>query len=190
MKVYKDDFYLEGVYFYDTPSRKFWRGNIKAEGGVITDIKLVPDGVAGETRRRIIPAPVDVHTHGRSGLDFAGATVDQMRSVRADYAAAGTLTVFPSIATAPLNEMVETVRTAKEAGFLGVHIEGRWLNPKCKGAHSPELLAKPSVSELKRFLEAAGGIKVHITMAPELEGGEEVVRAAVVRRYGRRSIHI
>lgn len=182
MKVYKNNFNLEGVYIYDTPSRMFWRGNIKAEDGVITHIKFIPaESGSGETekRRLIIPAPVDVHTHGRNGIDFAGATVEEMRKLREDYAAAGTLTLLPSIASAPLDVMVESVRAVREAGYLGVHIEGRWLNETRKGAHSPKMLAVPSIEELERFLDAAGDLKVHITMAPELEGGEEFIRAAV-----------
>lgn len=180
MKVYRSDFYLEGVYIYDTPSRMFWRGNIRAEGGIIKEIKFIPaeSGTSGK-HRRIIPALVDVHTHGRSGIDFAGASVEEMQKLREDYASVGTVTLLPTIASAPLEVMIQSVKSVKEAGYLGVHIEGRWLNEKCKGAHSPEMLARPNVKELERFLKAAEGIKVHITMAPELESGEEFVRAAV-----------
>lgn len=181
MKIYRDNFNLEGVYIYDTASRKFWRGNITAEGGVITQIRFFPAEGANDAgpKRYIIPGPVDVHTHGRNGVDFAGATVDEMLRVREDYATAGTLTVIPTIASAPLDVMVDSVRAVREAGYLGVHIEGRWLNVKCRGAHNPEMLALPSAEELKQILDAAEDLTVHVTVAPELEGGEEFVKTAI-----------
>lgn len=181
MKVYRDNFNLEGVYIYDTASRKFWRGNLTAENGIITQVKYIPPESRGNTdgkRRLIIPAPVDVHTHGRNGIDFAGSTADEAGRLREYYAEAGTGTLMPSIASAPLEVMIDSVRAVREAGYKGVHIEGRWLNVKSRGAHNPEMLALPSMEELERFVEAAGDMKLHITLAPELEGGEDFVRAA------------
>jgi N-acetylglucosamine-6-phosphate deacetylase len=182
LKVYRDSFKLEGVYIYDTPSRKFWRGELTAEGGLITSVRFYPadnDTRGCSEKHRIIPAPVDIHTHGRNGVDFAGATMEEMSRVREDYAAAGTLTLMPTVASAPFDVMLQSVKNIRASGFDGVHVEGRWLNVKRRGAHNPALLAVPSLNELAQIIKAADGIKLHITVAPELEGGEAFVRAAV-----------
>ena len=182
MKIYRDNFKLEGVYIYDTPSRKFWRGDVAAENGTITYLRFLPadeDCRGCGEKRRVIPAPVDVHTHGRNGVDFAGASAADMLCVIEDYAAVGTLVLMPTVASAPLDVMLESVKNIRAAGYDGAHIEGRWLNVKRKGAHNPALLFPPSTDELERFIAAADGMKLHITLAPELEGGEAFIRAAV-----------
>ncbi len=187
MQIYKDNFKLEGVYIYDTPSKEFWRGDIQAENGVITYLRFFPadksfkaDEKARDERIcRYIPALVDIHTHGRNNIDFAGATAEEMLRVREDYAAAGTLTLFPTIASAPLEVMLESIKNIRAAGYDGAHVEGRWLNPKRRGAHNPAMLALPSLVELEELLKAADGMKLHLTTAPELDGGEKFIRAAV-----------
>lgn len=65
------------------------------------------------------------------------------------------------------------------ASIGGVHFEGRYLNPKKRGAHNIELLAPLDENELAGLLERAKPMPVHITAAVELDNGEAFTKKAV-----------
>ncbi|MCQ2425461.1 MAG: N-acetylglucosamine-6-phosphate deacetylase [Lachnospiraceae bacterium] len=171
---------VRNALLYDTASASFVPGALRTENGVIAGYEETPDAVDLHGCP-VIPGLVDMHTHGRGGFDFASATVEEMKKMKALYAAVGTTTVIPAIASAPFSEMLEAIRRVKAAGFPGVHFEGRYLSPKHRGAHHASLLALPTEEELERIAEAADGIAVHITLAPELEGAPDFIREAVKR---------
>ena len=63
---------------------------------------------------------------------------------------------MPTIATASYERMLDATGKINEfkpaegeASFCGVHLEGRYLNPKKSGAHAPELLAPLDSKELE-----------------------------------------
>lgn len=67
-----------------------------------------------------------------------------------------------------------------EAGELaGIHLEGPYLATQRCGAHDPALLRSPDLAEFQRILRAGRGHVRMITLAPELPGALELVRAAV-----------
>jgi N-acetylglucosamine-6-phosphate deacetylase len=59
------------------------------------------------------------------------------------------------------------------ANILGIHMEGRYLNPDMKGAHMLELLAPPVLNELNTLALAMMPPPIHFSMAPELPGAKE-----------------
>ena len=65
---------------------------------------------------------------------------------------------------------------------LGVHLEGPYLNPLRRGAHRAQDLRHPSVPEVAETLRRARGAVRVVTLAPELEGAEAVVRFLVAER--------
>ena len=171
---------IKNALLYDTASASFIPGALRTGNGVIAGFEETTDAV--DLRGcPVIPGLVDMHTHGRGGFDFASATVEEMKKMKALYAAVGTTTVIPAIASAPFAQMLDAIGRVKEAGFPGVHFEGRYLSPKHRGAHHASLLALPTVGELDRIANAANGIAVHITLAPELEGAAGFIREAVKR---------
>lgn len=179
---------IRGAEIYDTEKQRFFAG-----GMIIEDGKIVKIGDVGEGEdmrgARIVPGMVDVHTHGRIGHDFCGASPDEVIRMCASYASVGTTTVFATIATATYDEMcasLENIRSAaarKNAGVSanidGIHIEGRYINIKRRGAHNPDLLAPLSNDEIRHMLGLISPLGAHVTCAPELEGGEGFVRTAV-----------
>ncbi|MDB4925778.1 N-acetylglucosamine-6-phosphate deacetylase [Mucilaginibacter sp.] len=58
--------------------------------------------------------------------------------------------------------------------FLGLHLEGPYLNPKRKGAHPAELIKKATLSQVKNWIEKANGLIKIITLAPELQDAEVI----------------
>ncbi len=103
----------------------------------------------------VSPGLVDIHSHGRAGGDFVSADVATLVKMSRSYLTAGVTTVMPTLASAPLDEYplaVERIRSAAAvtdgARLLGLHLEGRYLNPKKRGAHAPSLLAPLDADEL------------------------------------------
>jgi N-acetylglucosamine-6-phosphate deacetylase len=62
------------------------------------------------------------------------------------------------------------------AEVLGVHQEGPFLNPVEKGCHPVDLLVPPSPERYCPYLEYAD-VLASMTLAPELEGAVDLVRA-------------
>ncbi len=56
--------------------------------------------------------------------------------------------------------------------FMGLHLEGPYLNPKRKGAHPDSLIKKATLTEVKRWVEMADGVIKMMTIAPELQDAE------------------
>lgn len=173
---------------YRTAERAFRPGDVLISDGRIA---AVTDGADAALRatdaevldaggRPLIPGLVDVHTHGRAGGDFSTADEEMMGRMSASYLASGVTTLLPTLASAPPDVMhaaiarINAVAAAEgdhpgaRAHFAGVHIEGRYLNLKKRGAHAPELLAPLDADELASLLSGIPGAR-HVTAALELD---------------------
>jgi len=159
---------------------------------IITDEELasaadsLPEGdVISLGGSYVIPGLVDVHTHGRGGFDFNTASPEDYDSIALSYAKAGTTAVMPTLASAPVESLDASVKALGEyknvpgsAAFVGIHLEGRYLSHSKRGAHPEKLLSAPSVEEICRFKDLGGDKRMRLTIAPELEGAEEMIKAA------------
>ncbi len=135
---------------YRTEQRKFVPGTVTVEDGWIvkTDSQDERGEVVNAGGQYLVPGLVDAHTHGRISFDFDSATTDQMIKMRKSYAMDGTTTLFPTIASAPFSQILTAIDRVKEAGFEGIHLEGRYLSEKRRGAHATQLLHPLDVEEL------------------------------------------
>lgn len=172
---------------YRNESRSFAPMDILIEDGNIlalvargsfldSDVNIIDVG-----GKRIVPGLVDVHTHGIGGHDFLFADADALQRMAEIYRSRGVTCVMPTLASAPLDVMIEAARKIKNFEndiFCGVHIEGRYLNPKKRGAHAEELLSAPSASELCEF-EKLGLPSLHISAAFELDADKSFSKKAL-----------
>lgn len=134
---------------------------------------------------RLTAGLIDVHTHGIAGTDFLCADKDALKKMSEAYLSHGVTTVMPTLASGTLDSMVDAAKRINDfceigngARFCGVHIEGRYLNPKKRGAHAEELLVAPNADELDRF--AALGLKsLHISAALELDSDKSFLNKAL-----------
>ena len=172
---------LSGARIYDTDSESYITGGIAVKDGIITELgELSRESAAAAEDvggARIIPAMVDVHTHGRCGCDFCGASREELARLRRAYAESGTATVIPTLASGTLEQWLEATDNIHALGFDGIHYEGRYLSPEKRGAHAPELLKNPDAEELRTLMRHAGDMRVHVSMAAELPGGDEAMAA-------------
>lgn len=153
-----------------------------AGGSILSVGEAAPaDKIIDLSGRILVPGLVDIHTHGRIGHDFTSATADEMRAMRDDYARHGVTSVFPTLASATPLEWETAIDRVKSVGFEGIHLEGRYLNPKKRGAHAPELLAPLDAADLTRYLDRVGDLPCHVTAALELDADGSFAAAALAR---------
>ncbi len=177
---------------YNTAEKRFVRSDLLVRDGVIVD-----PAYSGElpadcdtvdcTGRYLLPGLVDVHTHGRSGFDFNSVDNDAVVALRKSYAKAGTTTLMATLASAPIDDLYNSIRhiganrtpACGMATLAGIHLEGRYLNPKRRGAHATELLYPLDAAELETMMTAMLPLPVHVSCAAEMEGGETFVKTAI-----------
>ncbi|WP_374929253.1 N-acetylglucosamine-6-phosphate deacetylase [Kytococcus sedentarius] len=132
----------------------------------------------------VAPGFVDVHCHGGGGASFSD-DADGIVQVLATHRAAGTTSSMASTVTESVDDLCDRARTlapfAASGELLGMHLEGPWLSPDHRGAHDPALLQTPQVAAFDRIQAAAGGAVRMVTLAPELEGGLDLVRHLAAR---------
>lgn len=121
------------------------------------------------------PGLIDVHTHGRAGYDFNFADAEQMKYMAVSYLESGVTALMPTLASATPESLKISFATIKEAAshnggadFVGTHLEGRYLNPRKRGAHCEELLAKPDAAEIREMISEMLP-HVHVSAAYELD---------------------
>ncbi len=163
------------------------RTNLLVEDGRIAAI----GNIAGTSARVIDatgltvgPGFIDVHVHGGGGFSFFNSDPEMVRSYAA-WAPRNGVTGF--LVSTVGRDGPETTRLfaalrpaiggGEGAGALGFHMEGPFINPERKGAFPPGMLRQPDVAEFERHQEAAGGHIRQVTLAPELPGALELVRA-------------
>ncbi len=135
---------------------------------------------------RLVPGLIDVHTHGRAGGDFNSAGAETLIKMSRSYLESGVTSVMPTLASDTLDGLLsaaDRIRSAKEQGaenFVGVHLEGRYLNAKRRGAHAESLLAPLDTNELDCLIEKMKRVgAVHISAALELDKSGEFIKTAI-----------
>jgi N-acetylglucosamine-6-phosphate deacetylase len=141
-----------------------------------------PPGPATYHARWALPGFIDMHVHGGGGASFTGGGPGDARRAAAFHRAHGTTRIIASLVTAPVGELEDRVAMlaalADEGVIDGIHLEGPFLSAARCGAQDPRYLTAPDVAAFERLLAAARGWLKVITIAPELPGALDVVRAA------------
>lgn len=145
----------------------------------------------------VAPGLIDLHTHGRAGGDFTSADTETLIRMSHSYLASGTTTVMPTLASAPIEDFVTAAHriaavAAQNDGarLVGLHLEGRYLNPEKRGAHAAALLAPLDESELSALHERMcrpykeRGMDVPFRLSAALELDENGEFAATAGRLG------
>ena len=169
---------IKNALVYQNRTRSFEKHDILIKNGIIAQIGNIREPSEEQIDADgcpIVPGLVDVHTHGRAGYDFVNASSDMLHVMARDYAKHGVTTVMPTIASAPFEQMLLAVGNinqftpnADESDLCGVHIEGRYLNLKRKGAHAPDLISDLCPEELESEVFRMCRL-LHISAAFELD---------------------
>ena len=127
----------------------------------------------------LTPGFVDIHGHGGAGASFDDGA-DAIRTARALHRAHGTTRAVISLVTASVDDLAARVAMVadlaeSDATILGSHLEGPFLDPGHKGAHTEGHLRGPDAASVDRLLAAGRGTIRQITLAPELPGADAAI---------------
>jgi N-acetylglucosamine-6-phosphate deacetylase len=164
---------------------------VRVEGGRVQEVSPALAPLPGEevldlAGDYLLPGFVDVHIHGYKGCDTmeGEAAIRAMsRELYKDGVAAFLPTTMSAAPEATLHAVtgVRAAMAAPEpagAQVLGVHLEAPFLNPLRAGAQRKEHFRAPAMETLLALTGGSlHGIRL-MTLAPELEGSEAVIRAA------------
>jgi len=171
-----------------------WSGDddvwVAIDGGVVVDRgtrdgwrALAPrDAVDGEGGC-LAPGFIDIHGHGGGGATYDDGA-DAIATARAMHRAHGTTRAVVSLVTASIDDLAQRAAIVAELAeadptILGSHLEGPFLDPGHKGAHTASLLRAPDAASVDRLLEAGRGTIRQVTIAPELDGADDAIRRFV-----------
>lgn len=153
----------------------------------LADGSVVAVGLAGPGSGLAIPGLVDLQVNGYAGVDVLHADPGGLLELGRALARDGVLAYQPTLVTAPPERTREALATIGQAAglpgpstILGAHLEGPFLSPARPGAHPRDLLREPDVDLLASFL-ASGCAVTTVTLAPELDGADEVIDVLVAK---------
>ena len=189
------------------PERVIEQGSLLIEAGrVARVIELAgQDAVRAESvidleNATLLPGFIDAHIHGAVGVDLMTATADDLGHIAHFLASQGVTAWLPTLvpgtseqyarAAAAVERAIDQQEQAgslgseEEARVLGVHYEGPFVNHAQCGALHTEFFRTYSGPDDVASLPAPkieGAVRM-ITLAPEIEGGIELVRE--LRKHG------
>jgi len=144
---------------------------------VNSGVHPAPDQIIDGT---LIPGFVDIHCHGGGGKYFSALTPGEIHSVIETHRGHGTTSLIASLVSEPIETLKAQILRLKpfvESGQIaGIHLEGPYLSHARCGAHDPQLLVNPDLSEIKELLHVADGAISMITIAPELPGAIDAIK--------------
>lgn len=158
---------------------------IVIEHGRITDIGegISPKGTVFEFSQNLVfPGFIDLHVHGGGGGSFVNDNHEEHLSARRFHLSRGTTSMLPTISTTEfcrlesiLTAHVKSTKSNAGSRVLGLHLEGPFISAKKPGAHSVPLLRRGSRTDMTRLIEVSNGLIKMVTVAPEIEGGMDLI---------------
>lgn len=128
----------------------------------------------------VSPGFIDLHVHGSEGSDTMDGEVDALTVISRAVAKNGVTSFLPTTMTMSKKEIYKALDAVKEAmmkvqegaQILGAHMEGPFINEKCKGAQGAEHILEPDYDFIKGYENV---IKI-ITLAPEKDKDFDFIR--------------
>jgi N-acetylglucosamine-6-phosphate deacetylase len=191
------------------PDRILSPGTLVIEGERIVDLRSgapsgspTPGTALSLRDHYIAPAFVDVHVHGVDGIDALDDddAIARMAARLPRYGVAAFCPTTVACAAGPLGRVLDQVRRAraepspKAARVLPAHLESNFISPEYAGAQPARCLRSPRAAlqgwaagstddagDILREIERAAPDVGIVTVAPELEGGLDLVAWLVAR---------
>ena len=122
----------------------------------------------------IAPGMIDIQINGGEDLYFSEepnqAALQDICDSSLKY---GVTHVLPCLISSPKEKILQAIETiqnfrAKNPGVIGLHLEGPFINPEKRGAHSATIIRKPTNAELEEIIRYGKHAIKMITVAPEM----------------------
>jgi N-acetylglucosamine-6-phosphate deacetylase len=144
----------------------------------------------------LYPGFIDVHIHGAVGVDALEAGAEDLHRVARHLAAEGVTAWLPTLVPAPVEDYQKAVAAVEElmraqdelapaARAVGLHYEGPFVNERQCGALRTAYFRSYARGDELDELPTLGveGAAHMCTLAPEVEGGVELVRELTRRGW-------
>jgi N-acetylglucosamine-6-phosphate deacetylase len=176
-----------------TPLKKFIPGRLILEGSSIAaagpvETVTVPAGAERIDARDMVVAPgfIEPHIHGAGGADVMEGSHQSLNSVSRILARHGTTSFLATTVSSPLEILTKAVERLGElmagsfdgAQPLGIHLEGPFISETKRGTHQAANVLAPDRELLVKWIRASRESLRLLTLAPELKGSDELIRAA------------
>ena len=164
--------------------RKFACADIITRDGKFAAVNYSDSAAPCTQPEVIIPGFVDIHSHGAAGVDMMSSDSAELVEMSGFYARHGVTTLLPSTVSDSREKIMRMISEVKKArklaltDFAGIHLEGPYINRNKAGAHTPEAVRDINLCELEEICAAVldCGLKLHVTLAPEIDGGLDAVK--------------
>lgn len=158
------------------PDHKMHRRDLCFENGRITE-----ESTRGEfdaTGCYVLPGLIDTHIHGTNGVCFYWSE-DGLSPALDWLTRHGVTGILPTTCSETQEELEHDL--ARLSGWadervLGVHAEGPFINPAKAGGMRANRIQAPDCQVLEAMHRAANGRLKILTLAPEMEGADELIR--------------
>ncbi len=183
-----------------TPFRREGRCTLVLVDGRIAQMGRPDDVIIPDDAERIdlggdfvLPGFIDVHVHGGMGYDYADDSLPGIDAIGRFHARHGTTSIVAAIYAQPLDRLYACIRrlrgycetTGPQRILEGIHLEGPFLNPAMHGAIRPEFMRPGSEDDFLDIMNVGGPWILIMTIAPEIPGAMEVMRAAAMTESSR-----
>ena len=174
-----------------TPESEIEDGVVVVQNGKIIDVGKSgkvdePENVEIVDARGgyISPGLIDIHVNGANGADVSKIDSDTFSTMGKFFARYGVTSYVGTTITAAPDDIIKALKSARYyiqedkhngAELLGIHMEGPYISPEQSGAHPKQFLALPKPEHYMQFLEYHD-VLLYMTIAPELEGAEQLVK--------------
>ena len=180
------------------PDQILARGAIITRGQEIDSVSSQLSPVLGDEceifdagRDFIAPGLIDLHLHGALGKDVMDGDVESLKSIAGYQARCGVTGFLGATMSASSGSVLAAVRAVREfsvldldSEILGVYIEGSFINVSRRGAHDLRYFGNFSEKrEIHSLFENVSGLKVIITVSPEIEAQMELIPELIKRGF-------
>jgi N-acetylglucosamine-6-phosphate deacetylase len=137
----------------------------------------------------LAPGFVDLHVHGGDGADFMDGTADAFRTVCRCHARHGTTSLTPTSTVATMAQYRRFLDLCGElygdvpggARVVGSHFYGPYFSRPARGCHPDQEFLTPNAENADAFTTLAARMPLHVTVAPEIDNAEWVIRTYSAR---------
>lgn len=133
----------------------------------------------------ILPGFVDVHDHGAVGHGFPTSDAEGCAAAAAHHRRWGTTTLFASTVSALPDDLARQVavlaEVADDGHVDGIHLEGPFINACRCGAQDPRAIVPGDPDALEMILDAGRSHVRAITLAPETDRIDDLLRVCAER---------